>query len=62
MDFLDSGYSGDSRTIDSPTPFISRVRVGLQEGYTRFVLDFEGKKVPKHKLVKGKDGVTVVFD
>jgi uncharacterized protein (TIGR02266 family) len=62
VDFLDSGYSGDSRTIDSPTPFISRVRVGLQEGYTRFVLDFEGKKIPKHKLVKGKDAVTVVFE
>jgi uncharacterized protein (TIGR02266 family) len=54
-------YTGQTRTLEKPAPFISRVRIGQQEGFTRFVLDFNGEKVPVFKLVKGKDGLTVIF-
>jgi len=62
IDLQGVGFRGRTHSIDSPAPFISRVRVGQREGFTRFVLDFTGKKVPGFKLIKGNEGITVIFE
>jgi len=62
IDLQGVGFRGHTHSVDSPAPFISRVRVGQREGFTRFVLDFTGKKVPGFKLIKGNEGITVIFE
>jgi hypothetical protein len=59
VDLYQTDYTGDKRRLSSPAKFISRVRVGEQPGFVRFVLDFKGKRVPRHRVTK-KDGKAVV--
>jgi hypothetical protein len=59
VDLYKTDYTGDKRRLRSPAKFISRVRVGEQPGFVRFVLDFKGKRVPRHRVTK-KNGRAVV--
>jgi uncharacterized protein (TIGR02266 family) len=59
VDLYQTGYTGDKKRLRSPAKFISRVRVGQQPGFVRFVLDFKGKRVPRHRVTK-KNGKAVV--
>jgi hypothetical protein len=61
VDFKGAVYSGKKRTQESPAPSVARVRVGEQPEFTRFVLDFDGSEVPKHRIVKKEDRVVVFF-
>jgi hypothetical protein len=61
VDFKGAVYSGKKRTQESPAPSVARVRVGEQPEFTRFVLDFDGSAVPKHRIVKKEDRVVVFF-
>ena len=61
VDFKGAVFSGKIRTKESPTPSVARVRVGEQPEFTRFVLDFEGSEVPKHRVIKKEDRVVVIF-
>jgi uncharacterized protein (TIGR02266 family) len=61
VDFKGAVYSGKQRTHESPAPPVARVRVGEQPEFTRFVLDFEGSEVPRHRIVKKEDRVVVIF-
>ena len=59
VDLYKADYTGDKKRLRSPARFISRVRVGQQPGFVRFVLDFKGKRVPRHRVTK-KNGKAVV--
>jgi Tfp pilus assembly protein PilZ len=59
VDLYKTDYTGDKKRLSSPAGFISRVRVGEQPGFVRFVLDFKGKRVPRHRVTK-KNGKAVV--
>jgi uncharacterized protein (TIGR02266 family) len=61
VDFKGAVYSGKKRTLESPAPSVARVRVGEQPEFTRFVLDFDGSEIPKHRIVKKEDRVVVFF-
>ena len=61
LDLQDAEYTGDQRTLQAPAPFVARVRIGKQEGFIRFVLDFEGQKVPTHKVSPGDNKIVVLF-
>jgi hypothetical protein len=61
LDFKMTAYAGKNRNLEAPPPFIARVRVGEQPDYTRYVIDFTGTDIPSHRVIKGKDGLTVVF-
>jgi len=61
LDLQDAEYTGDQRTLEAPAPFVARVRIGKQEGFVRFVIDFEGQKVPAHKVSPGGKEVVVLF-
>lgn len=61
VDFKGAVYSGKKRTQESPAPSVARIRVGEQPEFTRFVLDFDGPTVPKHRIVKKEDRVVVIF-
>jgi len=61
IDFKKAAYTGPGHTLDAEPPFVKQVRVGEQPDFTRYVLDFEGAAVPRHKLTEHPDGVTVVF-
>jgi len=61
VDFKGAVYSGKKRTLDSPAPSVARVRVGEQPEFTRFVLDFDGSEIPKHRIVKKEDRVVVTI-
>jgi hypothetical protein len=61
VDFKESVYSGKKRTLESPAPSVARVRVGEQPEFTRFVLDFDGSEIPKHRIVKKEDRVVVII-
>jgi len=59
VDLYRTDYTGGEKRLDSPAKFISRVRVGQQPGFVRFVLDFKGRKIPRHRVTE-KDGKAVV--
>jgi uncharacterized protein (TIGR02266 family) len=61
VDFKGAVYSGKTRTLESPAPAVTRVRVGEQPEFTRFVLDFDGTEIPKHRIVKKEDRVVVII-
>jgi len=61
VDFLNASYTGSERLLDSPVPFISKIRVGEKPEYTRYVIDFDAEKVPKYEVVNEKEGVLVTF-
>jgi hypothetical protein len=62
VDFKGATYSGKTRTNEHLAPSVARVRVGEQPKFTRFVLDFNGSKVPRHRIVRKKDRVVVIFE
>jgi len=59
VDLYRTDYTGEKKRLSSPAKFISQVRVGEQPGFVRFVLDFKGKRVPRHRVTK-KNGKAVV--
>ncbi len=59
VDVYKTEYTGGHKRLRSPAKFISRVRVGEQPGFVRFVLDFKGRRIPRHKVYK-KNGRAVV--
>lgn len=61
VDLYKTDYTGDQKRLNSPVGFISRVRVGKQPGFVRFVLDFKGKRVPRHKVTKANGKAVVSF-
>ncbi len=61
VDFLSATYAGKERLLDSPVPFITKIRVGEKPGYTRYVIDFSAAKVPKYEVANDKEGVIVTF-
>jgi hypothetical protein len=61
VDFKGAVYSGKTRTLESPAPSVTRVRVGEQPEFTRFVLDFDGSEIPKHRIIKKEDRVVVII-
>ena len=61
VDLYKTDYTGDKKRLSSPVGFISRVRVGKQPGFVRFVLDFKGKRVPRHKVTKDNGRAVVSF-
>lgn len=61
VDFKGAVYSGKKRTLESPAPSVAKVRVGEQPEFTRFVLDFDGSEIPKHRIVKKEDRVVVII-
>jgi len=60
IDVKKATYSG-TQQIMAPTRFISRLRFGKQTDAVRLVLDFTGKKVPRYRIDKGPDSITVTF-
>jgi hypothetical protein len=61
VDLYKTDYTGDKKRLASPAKFISRVRVGKQPGFVRFVLDFKGKRVPRHRVTKNNGKAVVSF-
>jgi molecular chaperone DnaK len=62
IDFEKASFIGKRLVLDAPTPFISRIRVGKQEGFVRFVLDFGGAEIPAHQIKIDPDRLTIVFN
>ena len=62
IDVFGASLSGKKTlTLSSPTPFISQVRVGKAEDHVRFVLDFEGAKIPAHETNIQSNSLQVTF-
>jgi len=61
VDLYQTNYTGDKKRLRSPAKFISRVRVGEQPGFVRFVLDFTGKRVPRHRVSKNNGKAVISF-
>ena len=61
FDLHKAHYTGDQKHLRFPAPFVSRLRVGKQSGFVRFVLDFKGEKVPRHRVAKDADRAVVRF-
>jgi hypothetical protein len=61
VDLYQAGYTGARKRLSSPVGFISRVRVGEQPGFVRFVLDFKGERMPRHKVIKDSTKAVVTF-
>jgi uncharacterized protein (TIGR02266 family) len=61
VDLYKTDYTGGKKRMNSPAKFISRVRVGEQPGFVRFVLDFKGKKVPRHRVAKNNGKAVISF-
>jgi uncharacterized protein (TIGR02266 family) len=61
VDLYKTDYTGGKKRMSSPAGFISRVRVGEQPGFVRFVLDFKGKRVPRHRVTKDNGRAVVSF-
>lgn len=61
VDLYKTDYTGGKKRMNSPAGFISRVRVGEQPGFVRFVLDFKGKRIPRHRVTKANGKAVVSF-
>ena len=61
IDAQQAGYRGKQR-LESPIPFIHKIRFGTKPDSTRIVLDFSGKKVPHHKVEHTKDTICITFE
>jgi uncharacterized protein (TIGR02266 family) len=60
VDALGAGFSGKRQALENPAPFVSRVRIGKQPDFIRFVLDF-GASIPKHEIQKSPQKLVISF-
>jgi uncharacterized protein (TIGR02266 family) len=60
VDVLNAHWINESK-METPLPIVNRIRFGKQPKAARLVLDFKGKKVPKLKIERGKDRLTIRF-
>ncbi len=61
IDIPGARYPHRQRTIEAPAPIVQRVRVGVEPGKVRLVLDFTGEKIPAFSLQRSEKGLSVVF-
>ncbi|NMB76186.1 MAG: AMIN domain-containing protein [Myxococcales bacterium] len=60
IDFVGGAYGHKKIVFDTPAPGIQKLRVGKQEGFVRFVLDFESKP-PRYEIAPIENGLSVRF-
>lgn len=60
IDFVGGGYGHKKIVFDNPAPGIQKLRVGKQEGFVRFVLDFDSKP-PRYEVAPIENGLSVRF-
>jgi uncharacterized protein (TIGR02266 family) len=60
IDVQGADFQGKRLALDNPAPGVSRVRVGKQPTFLRYVLDFPGS-LPRYEIQKGPQKLVILF-
>jgi uncharacterized protein (TIGR02266 family) len=60
VDAQGADYTGKRQALENPAPFVSRVRIGKQPAFIRYVLDF-GAEIPAHDIQKSPRKLVITF-